>query len=163
MLKKLLLLTCCLGFCLFFGIVESSWAWLARVVKVADGDTITVIDEYNQSHRIRLYGIDCPEKNQPFGNTAKNFVSKAIAHSVVDIIEKDRDRYGRIVAIVKISDTLELQHLLVGYGLAWVYPQYCKEPVCSGWQRLEAGASLAKRGLWQESNAIPPWQWRRKK
>ena len=100
-------------------------AFPARVVAVADGDTITVEPvEGGDRIKIRLYGIDCPEGNQPFGSIAKDFVVKLTLHKVVDIAVKDKDRYGRTVAIVKLNGDI-LQELLLENGLAWVSANSC--------------------------------------
>jgi micrococcal nuclease len=76
---------------------------ICKVVKVADGDTITVLEDRAQ-HRIRLYGIDAPERRQDFSNRAKQFVSDLVFGKKVRIVKQDIDRYGRIVGIVYVDD-----------------------------------------------------------
>ena len=108
------------------GVVPFAGAGLSpRVVGVSDGDTITVLDSYNQQHRIRLYGIDAPEKKQPFGNRAKqNLSSLAFGGSTVEWSKLDR--YGRIVGKVTVSgEDVGLRQLQA--GLAWWYRQYARE------------------------------------
>ena len=78
---------------------------------------------------------------------------------VVDIEDIDIDRYGRVVGIVTVGNLVLNRHLLE-YGYAWVYHRYCKKPFCSKWTNLEAEARKAKRGLWKNPEAIPPWQYR---
>ncbi len=70
------------------------------------------------------------------------------------------DRYGRTVALVTVETTLVNQEL-VRQGLAWVYARYCKRPVCREWERLEAEAREARRGLWADPRPVPPWEFRR--
>ena len=138
-----------------------SWAWSGKVIGVADGDTITVLRD-KQPQKIRLYGIDCPEKRQPFGKRAKQFTSKLVFGKLVDIEPVTVDRYGRTVAFVRVENTSVNEELIKG-GLAWVYSRYCKLPLCARWQSLEVEARIRKRGLWGDSNHIPPWEFRRQK
>lgn len=71
-----------------------------RVVSIADGDTITILNSSNTQHKIRLYGIDTPEKGQAFGNAAKKYTSELVAGKTVDVEVYDTDRYGRTVGVV---------------------------------------------------------------
>jgi micrococcal nuclease len=140
----------------------SAWAWSGKVIGVADGDTITVLRD-KQPLKIRLYGIDCPEKRQPFGKRAKQFTSELVFGKLVEIEPVAIDRYGRTVAFVKIEN-LSVNEELIRVGLAWVYKRYCKLPVCNDkWDGLEFTARSNKQGLWQDSNRIPPWEFRRQK
>lgn len=79
---------------------------------------------------------------------------------MVEVEEIDIDRYGRVVGLVSVGNLVLNRHL-VAYGYAWVYHRYCKRPFCSEWSKVEAKARKAKRGLWKNPNAIPPWQYRR--
>jgi endonuclease YncB( thermonuclease family) len=139
-----------------------AWAWSGKVISVADGDTITVLHE-KRPERIRLYGIDCPEKRQPFGKKAKKFTSELVFGKIVEIDPVDTDRYGRNVAFVRVEN-VTLNEELIKKGLAWVYERYCKLPVCNDrWDGLEREARSSKQGIWQDSNVIPPWEFRRYK
>lgn len=134
-------------------------AWPGKVVNVSDGDTITVLHEGRQE-RIRIYGIDCPEKDQPFGQKARDLTASMVAGRTVDVEEKDTDRYGRIVGLVSVDGT-NLNESIVRNGFAWVYPQYCKESFCVDWSRLESAAKQQKKGMWADNaHIIPPWDWR---
>jgi micrococcal nuclease len=134
---------------------------IGKVVKVADGDTITVLEDRAQ-HRIRLYGIDAPERRQDFSNRAKQFVSDLVFGKQVRIVKQDIDRYGRIVGIVYVDDVC-VNEKLVKNGLAWVYRRYCRTPICAGWLELEAQAKDGKIGLWSHPDPMPPWEYRRNK
>jgi endonuclease YncB( thermonuclease family) len=101
------------------------------VVSVTDGDTITVLRDKKQL-RIRLYGIDTPEKGQAFGNKAKQFTSKMVFGKVVEVEVMDTDRYGRTVALVGVNKQILKEELLKA-GYAWVYYQYCHEIICYAW------------------------------
>ena len=137
------------------------WAWSGKVIGVADGDTITVLNDKHPV-KIRLYGIDCPEKRQLFGKRAKQFTSDLVSGKDVDIEPIAIDRYGRTVAFVRVEN-VTVNEELIKEGLAWVYVRYCKLPSCVEWQSLELAAQTEKRGLWGDSNHIAPWEYRRQK
>jgi micrococcal nuclease len=130
-----------------------------KVVGVADGDTITVLEGSTQ-YKIRLYGIDTPERGQDFGNRAKQFTSSKVFGQQVQVTQKDKDRYGRVVGMVFVGNTC-VNQVIVKAGLAWVYNQYCKDSVCSKWRGLEKQARQSRIGLWSHPNPIPPWDYRR--
>lgn len=130
-----------------------------KVIGVSDGDTITVLQDRTQ-HKIRLYGVDCPEKSQDFGRRAKQFTSNMVFGKTVQVIPEDTDRYGRTVGTVLIGGEI-LNEELIKAGYAWVYPQYCKKPVCEKWKRYEEAASIKGAGLWSQPHPIPPWEFRK--
>jgi len=136
-----------------------SWAWSGQVVGVTDGDTITVLHE-GRGEKIRLYGIDCPEKRQAFGTRAKEATSALVFGKVVEVEPVNVDRYGRTVALVTVGTTL-VNEELVREGFAWVYTRYCKRSVCRAWGLLEEEAREARRGLWADPYWVPPWEFRR--
>jgi len=137
-----------------------AWAWSGKVIGVADGDTITVLRD-KQPQKIRLYGIDCPEKRQPFGKRAKQFTSELVFGKVAEVEPVTTDRYGRTVAFVQVEKILVNEELIKA-GFAWVYTKYCTLPVCNDtWDGLELEARSNKQGVWQDSNVIPPWEYRR--
>jgi endonuclease YncB( thermonuclease family) len=140
-----------------------TWAWSGEVVGITDGDTITVLNsETMKDMKIRLYGIDTPERGQAFSKKAKQFTSKLVYGKVVEVHRMDTDRYGRTVALVSVDKQL-LNKELVKAGLAWVYDRYCSEPICESWGNFQLRAKIDKRGLWADPNPIPPWEFRRKK
>ena len=130
-----------------------------RVVGISDGDTIKVLHD-GKAERIRLNGIDCPEKAQPFGTKAKQFTSAMVFGKDVTIQVKDTDKYGRTVADVILPDGRSLNRELVAAGLAWWYRKYSKDESLG---QLEAEAKTAKRGLWADPEPVPPWEWRRRR
>ncbi len=127
-----------------------------RVVGVSDGDTITVLHN-GKGERIRLHGVDCPEKRQAFGNRAKQFTSSLVFAKTVMVQVLDQDRYGRTVGVVLLPDGRSLNHELVRAGLAWMYRRYTNDQSLSD---LEEEARVARRGLWADPHAVPPWEWR---
>jgi endonuclease YncB( thermonuclease family) len=128
----------------------------ARVVRIADGDTITILYADNTQEKIRLYGIDCPERTQPFGRKARQFTSSLVFGKQVTIRSVDRDRYGRNVAWIYIGE-INLNAELVRAGYAWHYRKHSNDPML---QRLENEARKAGRGLWRDSDPVPPWKYR---
>ena len=130
-----------------------------KVIKIADGDTLTLLTPSNQQVKIRLAGIDTPEKKQPFGNKAKQALSNLAfqKQALVEIAAKDR--YGRTIGVVFV-DGLNVNAELVKQGMAWVYRKYTDDERL---YVLESEAKQAKRGLWLDKNPIPPWEWRRGK
>ncbi len=128
-----------------------------KVVGVSDGDTITVLHN-GKGERVRLHGIGCPEKRQAFGRKAKQFTSTLVFGKTVTVQPVDRDRYGRTVAVVLLPDGRSLNHELVKAGFAWWYWRYTPDDETLA--QLERDARGAKRGLWADPHAVPPWEWR---
>jgi len=129
-----------------------------KVVRVADGDTITILADRQQT-RVRLANIDTPERRQPWGKKAKQALAGLVAGKWVEVEVLDVDRYGRTIGLVLV-DGHQVNRDLVASGHAWVYPKYNHDP---GLPDIEAEARAARRGLWSlpEAERIPPWKWRR--
>jgi micrococcal nuclease len=131
----------------------------ARVIGITDGDTLTVLTAQKTQIKIRLAGIDAPESGQDFGTRAKQAASELAFGRIVTIIERDKDRYGRTVADVTLSDGRSLNREMVRNGLAWWYRKHAAND--HALTRLEAEARQAKRGLWSQADPKPPWEWRK--
>ena len=136
-------------------------AWPGKAQRIVDGDTISVTDSEGIKHRIRLYGVDCPEKGQPEGEQALQAAIRFTKGCPLEIQELRRDRNGRVIAVVVMSDGMTIQELLLVYGLAWIDERYCHRPECEAWRLLEQAARLSKRGIWSTPDPIAPWNWRR--
>lgn len=132
-----------------------------KVVRIADGDTFTLLTEENRQVKVRLYGIDCPEKAQDFGQVAKQFLSNQIFGKQVEVHEKNIDRYGRTIGIVFTDNPINVNEALIKVGLAWYYSDYDKNH--PAWDSLEKQAREKKIGLWSQPNPIAPWNFRRQK
>ena len=147
-------------------LVSTTWAsetYQAKVIGISDGDTITVFHGGVQT-KIRLYGIDTPEKRQAFGNKAKQFTADNVFGVTVDVIPMDTDRYGRTVALIQpLGYSETLNEALVRQGLAWVYRKYCHSAFCSDWLGYEKMAQTKGMGLWADPSPVPPWQFRKRK
>lgn len=134
-----------------------------RVVGVSDGDTITVLDSSNTQYKIRLAGIDAPEKKQPFGQVSKKSLSDLVYDKNVQVDWSKKDRYQRIVGKVFVND-LDANLAQVKRGLAWHYSKYKKEQPFEdrlNYLHAQEDAKAAQVGLWVEPNPIPPWDWRK--
>jgi endonuclease YncB( thermonuclease family) len=142
------------------------------VVKIADGDTITVLDSNIVQRRIRIAGIDAPEKGQPFGNASRKRLGELVARKEVRIEFYKHDRYGRIVGKVLVTPpdcptcgkTLDVGLEQITMGMAWWYRKYAREQSFEDQGRYEFAeqeAEAKKAGLWQDKNPQPPWEFRK--
>lgn len=129
-----------------------------KVVRIIDGDTFELLTAAQVNERIRLHGIDCPERSQPFSRKAKDHLEALVAGKTVSIIRMDKDRYNRTIAMVYIGTT-NVNESMLRAGFAWHFRRYDQNP---RWQELELEARTNKRGLWAEPSPMAPWDWRAK-
>ena len=132
------------------------------VVGISDGDTITVQDKSNNEHKVRLMGIDAPEKSQVFGNQAKQTLSNYIYKKEVSVEYKKLDKYKRIVGKVTL-DGQDICLKMIVDGMAWHYTEYDKEQSKTDrdlYREAEAKAREMKVGLWHQADAIKPSEFR---
>ena len=134
----------------------SSSDLIGRVVKVADGDTITILDSSKTQHKIRLQGIDAPEKNQAYGDAAGRYLSGLVAGQEVRVAWSKRDKYNRILGTVYANGE-EVNLAMLRAGFAWHYKKFDSTPA---YAQAESAARAAKRGLWAGCDPIPPEQFR---
>lgn len=123
-----------------------------------DGDSL-VYQRAGERREVRLFGVDCPEKGQAFGEQARAFTQKRVAGKSVRLIIHDTDRYGREVAEVILPDGASLNLALVQAGYAWWYDHHAGDE--HQLAHLEEQARKARRGLWVDAHPIPPWEFRR--
>lgn len=133
-----------------------------KVVGVSDGDTITVLDESRQQRKVRLLGIDAPEKRQAFGARAKQALSKLAMAKTVHVTWSERDRYGRILGDVRQDqaavDEPTVNEQMVRDGWAWHFVRYSDD---EGLTAAEVEARESGRGLWADKHPVAPWEWRK--
>lgn len=145
-----------------------------KAIKVADGDSVTVLDADYKQHRIRINGVDAPENSQPFGERSRQNMVRMVAGKEVTADCHKTDRYGRQICKVWVqpadcqtcSKTLDVGHAQIVAGLAWWYRAYGKEQSDEDRGRYaseENEARLRKRGLWVDDSPVPPWDWRKNK
>jgi endonuclease YncB( thermonuclease family) len=131
-----------------------------KVVKVVDGDTIYVLDDDKVQHKIRLAGIDAPERSQAYGNASRKHLASLVAGKPVKIEYEKYDRYGRIVGKVFVGQV----DVCLRTGYAWHYKKYQHEQSPEDrvlYAEAEDSAREWKLGLWRENNPMPPWEFRR--
>lgn len=140
------------------GINYSKLVFMARVIRILDGDTMEVLCE-NQPIKIRLAHIDCPEKrgHQPFGNKAKQALSDLCFRQLVTVQGQKYDRYKRLIAVVINDKKQVVNQEMIKLGMAWHFKKYSSDPL---YAQLEINARKNKIGLWQEADAVAPWDWR---
>ena len=133
-----------------------------RVVRITDGDTIVVLDDSKAQHKIRLQGIDAPERGQAYGTKSKEHLSGLVAGKTVVVDYSKYDRYQRILGKVLVSgEDVNLEQ--VEAGMAWHYKKYQGEQSPSDrvkYSDAERAARRLRLGLWQDSNPVPPWDYR---
>ena len=129
-----------------------------RVVGVADGDTLTVLTDGKRQVRVRLAGIDAPERRQPYGTRARQGLSALGFGRAAQVEVEDTDRYGRPVGRVRVGGR-DVNAEMVRRRAAWVYVRYNRDPSLVP---LEAEARAARLGVWAlpEAARVPPWEWR---
>jgi micrococcal nuclease len=130
-----------------------------KVVKIADGDTLTILDSANTQHKIRLAGIDAPEKGQPFGTKAREALGDKVFGKAVRVEVIDVDRYQREVGRIFLGDRF-VNMEMVRDGFAWRYVQYDRPREFTA---AENDAREHRRGLWADKDPVPPWEWRKAK
>lgn len=169
-MKKLKFLSV-LFLCIVFSASVYAFEIPCKVTRVVDGDTFHCIPisfvSQAKVHKdgtvsVRLRGVDAPEKTQPFGKDAQESLKELIGGETVLLDIKDIDRYGRIVAYVFVRGVnINLEQ--VKQGMAWAYTEYLDRPYASEFYEAEKQARKEKKGLWKQSNPIPPWEWRKRR
>ena len=131
---------------------------VGRVVRVADGDTLSILGEGNVQYKIRLHGIDAPERDQAHGRAAWNTLSRLVAGQTVGVVVLGEDSYGRTDGTVYLGDK-DINLAMIESGYAWWYRHYARNDRLL--EATEQRAREAGRGLWADPEPIPPWDWRR--
>ncbi|HEX4875610.1 MAG TPA: thermonuclease family protein [Chitinophagaceae bacterium] len=129
-----------------------------KVINIKDGDTLDILYN-NKKLTIRLAHIDCPEKKQPYGQAAKQFISgKCFGQTVTIQHRNEYDRSKRLIGEVISASGENLNKALVKAGLAWHFKKYSTDQVYAA---LEQAARQQRIGLWSEPNPVAPWEWRK--
>ena len=151
---------------------ELSANYEGKVIKVTDGDSITILNTTNQKVRVRLTGIDAPEADQPYGQESKKHLVSMVADKEVRIETNKTDRYGRVLGNVWVQPadcpacpkTMNVNHTQILSGMAWWYRQYANDQSAEDRERYESAEDEARKrrwGLWSEPDSVAPWDWRR--
>lgn len=129
----------------------------AKVIRIKDGDTVVVLLEGNIQKTLRLAEVDCPESGQPFGKNAKDFTALQIFEKQISFIAIGEDRYGRTIAKIYYNNKYLSQELIKA-GLGWWYFRYSNDKNLGILQKQAKDNHI---GLWQDKNALAPWDYRK--
>jgi len=141
---------------LLYGTSARAACLAGRVVGVTDGDTLTVLTPERQDIKVRLAGIDAPERGQPFGQHSKAALAELTFNKTVCVESQGTDRYERLLGLVFVEG-LDVNAELLRRGMAWLYRRFSDDP---GLLALEAKAKADRVGLWNDPQPQPPWEFR---
>ena len=133
------------------------------VVAISDGDTITLLTEDKRQIKIRLVGLDTPEKKQAFGTKARDHLASRIFKQDVEVDLRKKDQYGRHLGVIYLGG-VDINQSMIQDGYAWFYKHYAKEQPKEEslrYAKSEADARSKQRGLWADPNPVPPWEFRK--
>ena len=142
---------------------SSAYELTGRIISIADGDTVTLLDANLQQHKIRLSGIDAPERRQPFGNRSRLHLGALVFGRQVTADCPKTDRYKRAVCRIEV-DGVDANLAQVEAGMAWHYKEYAREqraPDRRRYAQAEDVARQTRRGLWGDRTPVAPWDFRK--
>jgi len=125
-----------------------------KVISIIDGDTYDILIQGNETIRVRMEGIDAPEKGMPFYKKSKKYLSEICFNKQVTMKITGNDKYNRILALTYLEDGKELSYEMLKAGLAWHFKKYNSDSELSD---LEIEARHLRKGLWIEENPMTPW------
>ncbi len=128
-----------------------------KVMEVMDGNTLLVVFEDGEEHKLMLDGIDSPELEQDYGLQAKDFLEKKVLGKQVKVELRNKDRWGNRLAVVWLKGEVDLRAELLKAGYAWTAERNPDETL----ENLRLEAQQRGKGLWQNASAIAPWIYRR--
>lgn len=137
--------------------ISSAQRFPVKVIGISDGDTFTVINRDNLQLKIRVYGIDAPEKKQAYGNKSKQALSALIFGKSIEIDVQSQEKWGRYVAKVYTPDGQDVALLMLQSGMAWHYTRFDQTP---SYAKAQETAKKAGKGLWADKNPVAPWDFR---
>ena len=149
-------------FCLLIPACAFADTLTGKVIKITDGDTVHVLQDSHIKEKIRLAGIDSPERKQPHGKKAKQYLSSLIGNKIVTVEFNKHDRYGRIVSKTLFNSS-DANLSMIKAGYAWWYKKYKREQSADdqlSYRIAENNARKLNLGLFQ-NEALPPWEWRK--
>ncbi len=154
-----LTITITVAFVLFVGLQDiiaqdHKKQFSGRIVKIVDGDTFDILTQENKVLRIRMNGIDAPEKSQPFGQKSKDYLGRLCFKQTIKIIWYRLDRNKRYIADGYLPDGRSLSLEMVRAGYAWHFKKYSSDPALA---KAETEARQQKFGLWLDPNPEAPW------
>jgi endonuclease YncB( thermonuclease family) len=135
-----------------------------RIVSIADGATVTLLDAARQHHKIRLKGIDAPESHQPFGQKSKTNLSAMVFNKDVVAECGKQDNYRREICKIIVGG-MDANLEQIKAGMAWWYRDYSRDQSAQDredYEIAEFNAKVRRLGLWSDTNPVPPWEWRKR-
>ena len=129
-----------------------------KIIHIIDGDTYDILIEGNKTVRVRMNGIDAPEKGMPFYQVSKKYLKDLCIQKTVKFKQTDTDHHGRIIGFTYLDDGRELSHEMIKAGFAWHYKEHNSDKDLAD---LEIKAQNEKKGLWKDNNPLPPWEVRK--
>jgi endonuclease YncB( thermonuclease family) len=144
---------------LLFGTLVFGETLVGKVVKVYDGDTLTMMVD-GKKEKIRFYGIDAPEHNQPFGIESRDFVRRKVMDKKIKVEVVNTDRYGRKIGKIYYNGSHYLNLESVKGGYSWWYEYFARNE--HKFESAEKNARRYRKGLWKDDNPINPYDWRKK-
>lgn len=131
--------------------------FVARVVGITDGDTVTLLTGSRQRIKTRLWGVDAPEKRQAFGIKSRQCLSNLVYGQTVNVSKMDIDKYGRMVAMLRFKGK-DMGKEQITRGMAWWYKSFA--PKQNSYRDAQDEAKSGKLGLWIDKAPVEPWRWR---
>ena len=130
-----------------------------EVIKIVDGDTYDLLLEDHTVKRIRMEGIDAPEKGMPYYKQSRDYLAALCFRKTVTVIQTGKDRNGRVIAQTILPSATELGWQMVNAGYAWHFKKYSTSKQLA---RAEARARKKRAGLWADKQPVAPWEWRKR-
>ena len=146
-----------LALALLFPLSAAAASLAGKIVNVAAGDLVILKDMSGRKHKIRLYGVACPAKDQPYAGEARKHTASLVSGKRILVRVYGRDRYGNKTGLV-FADDISVNESLIKKGLAWRLAESCNESFCKAWLGFEDKAKARKAGLWKQKDPIPPWK-----
>jgi endonuclease YncB( thermonuclease family) len=153
-----------ISFALFMSMaVGASTLTPGLIVGVSDGDTATLLTHDKQQLKIRLVGIDAPEKKQAYGTKAREHLASRIFKQEVEVDLRSKDHYGRFLGVI-YKGGIDINQGMIQDGYAWFYKHYAKEQPkgeALRYANSEESAKQLRKGLWADPSPVPPWDFRK--
>ena len=132
---------------------------IGKVIKVSDGDTYHILVNGHQKIKVRMQGIDAPERSMPFYAVSKKYLNNLIYQKEIKVQKIAEDRYGRTLGFTYLMDGTDVNHAMLKAGLVWHFKRYSKDKILAD---LEKEARKNRVGLWSDPNPLAPWEFRKK-
>lgn len=150
-------------FLLFSGSLWAANLIPGKIIAVSDGDTVTLLTTDKRQLKVRLVGIDTPEKKQAYGSKARDHLASHVFSQTVEVDIRKKDQYGRDLGVIYFGGN-DINQLMIRDGYAWFYKHYAKEQPkeeAIRYAESEREARSQGKGLWADPHPVPPWEFRK--